>query len=52
MGGALTYREGQAGDSDPVETFLDVVGFFLDFLLEEIGLDIAIDLFFCLLEAL
>ena len=52
MSGDLTYREGKPGDSDPVETFFDVVGFLMGFLLEEIELDIVNDLFFWLLEAL
>ena len=51
MSAALTDREGQPCDSDPVEAFFDVVGFLLGFPLEEIELDI-IDLFFCLLQAL
>ena len=43
MSGALTYREGQPVDSDPVETFFDVVCFLMGFLLEEIELDIVND---------
>lgn len=52
MSAALTDREGQPCDSDPVEAFFDVVGFLLGFPLEEIELDIVIDLFFCLQQAL
>jgi hypothetical protein len=35
MSCALIAREGQPCDSEPVETFFDVVGFLLGFLLEE-----------------
>ena len=52
MSCALTDREGRPGDSAPVVTFFDAVGFPLGFPLEEIELDIVIDAFFCLLQAL